>query len=145
MLTHDEKRLQSVLRLWGLVFSIVGIGFAFASDWIIGLINLVSIKLAPQSPLLPVTGEHFWLALTVSMMATISALCFYAQQDPRRKKEMVVCLLVSKLTSTVFFLLYYFIYLPSFGFLVGALTDGSIFIVTFLLYKRATRSSQLLM
>jgi tryptophan-rich sensory protein len=145
MLTQDEKRLQLLLKFWSFLFAVGCVMFAFAPHFVIENLNRIFLKIAPTLPSLPYSEERFWLALTVSLMATISALCYSAQSDLKRKKDLVVFVLISKATSSLFFFLFFFLDRHSLAYLFGMALDGSIFVITFIFYMRATRSSQLIL
>ena len=145
MLTREEKALRKLLQIFMVLFAAAGLSFALAPQRIIFHLNQTASLIAPSLPTLPDSDSRFWVALTVSMMATITALCYGAQNEIRRKKELVLYLLVAKATSTLFFTLYFFLELHSLAYLMGALTDGSIFVLLLIFYKRAARSSQLIL
>jgi len=144
MLTLEEERLKKLLNIFTFLFAAAGLSFIFASHLLISEINHFSQKFTPQLPLLAENAENFWLALTGSLMVTLTALCYAAQLDLRRRKDLVVYILISKAASTFFFLSFFLFTLRAFAYLVGAITDGSIFIILLFFYLRAGRSSQLL-
>lgn len=136
-LTKQEKQLVILLRIWAISFFITGLYFLFFQNELIRQINFFSTDILKLNlPLHPETPDKFWLALTISMMATITVLSYIAQKDIRKNIGYVVPLLVSKFVSTFFFILFYFIHIHSPAYIVGALTDGSIFIITLIFYLR---------
>lgn len=141
-LTREEKSLVLLLRIWVACFALGGLYFFFFQNTLINQINYISSNtLKLNLPLLPESTEKFWLALTVSMMATITALSYIAQRDIRRNIGYVIPLLISKFISTFFFILFFFTHIKSLTYIVGALTDGSIFVITLIFYLRAKRAS----
>ncbi len=144
MLTLEEERLKKLLNIFTFLFAAAGLGFIFAPHLLISEINHLGQMLAPQLPPLAENSENFWLALTGSLMVTLTALCYAAQLDLRRRKDLVVYILISKAASTFFFLSFFLFTLHAFAYLVGAITDGSIFIILLFFYLRAGRSSQIL-
>jgi len=143
MLTREEKRLKQLLQLFIFLFAAAGLSFGILPGLILGQLNRLALKVAPTLPTIPDTDNRFWVALTVSMMATITALCYGAQSDIRRKKDLVVYVLIAKAFSTLFFLIYFLLGAHSLPYLFGSLVDGPIFIVLWAFYRRAARSSQL--
>ncbi len=144
MLSLQEERLKKLLNIFSFLFAGAGLFFVLAPHLLISQINHLSQIITPQLPLLSENTENFWLSLTGSLMVTLTALSYAAQMDLRRRKDLVVYILISKITSTFFFLTFFIFTLRSLAYLVGAATDGSIFIILLLFYLRAGRSSQLL-
>ncbi len=145
MLTVEEKSLRLLLKIWTFVFAIAGLTFVIVPQKILEVLNLVSLRIAPTLPPLPIPEDRFWLVLTFSLMTTITALSYSAMQDLRRRRDLVVFLLISKATSSITFTLFFLLHQHSLGYLLGTLTDGSIFLITLVFYRRALRSSQLIL
>jgi hypothetical protein len=143
MLTREEKALKQLLQIFIFLFAVAGLAFGIVPRMIVSQLNLLAAKISPQLPTLSVTDNRFWVALTVSMMATITALCYGAQTDIRRKKELVAYVLVAKAFSTLFFMLYFLFDGYALAYLFGSLVDGPIFLILWTFYRRAARSSQL--
>src|SRR5215467_6803367 len=134
MLTREEKALRQLLQIFMFLFAAAGLVFSLVPGMIVDQLNWLAFKVSPSLPLLANSENRFWVALTVSMMATITALCYGAQSDLRRKKELVAYLLVAKAVSTLFFILYFALDGHSLAYLFGSLVDGPIFIVLFIFY-----------
>ncbi len=142
---------ERALRLWmgfsvwmyagGTVF------FLVLGAYIPAFINLVSSKLFPFLPLYPWPTTHaegaFWRVLGVSMMAMLTWICAAVYRDPRGRMHLVPILLLSKCCSTVVYLLM-FATSAQLAYLVGALTDGPIFIFTYALWFMARAGDRLL-
>jgi hypothetical protein len=122
-LTDEERRLRSLLRFWALLFGAGAVSFAADPDR-----STASLNLLP-GPSLPPSSEKYWNALAVSLMATITALSAMAASDVRRRRAFVWPLMLSKAVSSG-------MYLRRFSerratpYLVGAVVDGSILVVT---------------
>jgi len=135
--TKAERQLVILLRIWTISFIITAIYFLLFQNDLIKHLNYISTNMLKLNlDPLPESTEKFWLALTLSMMATISALSYLAQKDIRKNIGYVIPLLLSKFVSTFFFVLFFFLHLKAFAYIVGALTDGSIFIITLVFYLR---------
>jgi len=144
-LTREERRLVFLLRAWVVSFVVAGLYFLFFQNQLIKQVNFISSDVLKLSlPLLPESTEKFWLVLTISLMATITVLSYIAQKDIRKNIVYVVPLLVSKFVSTSFFILFFFVHIHSLAYIVGALTDGSIFVITFIFYLIAVKSQKTL-
>lgn len=137
-LTRQEKHLAILLRIWAACFTVGGLYFLFFQNTLIQQINYISSDVLKLNfSLLPESTEKFWLALTISMMATITVLSCIAQKDIRKNIGYVIPLLISKFVSTLFFVLFFFLHIKSLAYIVGALTDGPIFVITLIFYLRA--------
>ena len=79
----------------------------------------------------------FWQVLGVSLMAILALLCLYIARDVRRYGPVIAALLAAKLVSTV---CYGGLYASNGNgaYLVGALTDGFIFLLTAVLWYMAS-------
>jgi hypothetical protein len=141
-LTRHEKQLVLLLKIWIFCFAGGGLYFLLFQNVLIKQINFFSSDILKLNlPLHPESPDKFWLALTLSMMATITALSYIAQKDIRKNIGYVIPLLIAKFVSTFFFILFFFIHINSLAYIVGALTDGPIFIITLVFYIRAKKST----
>lgn len=126
------------LRYWmgisaGMYF-VAMLFFLFAQNQLLEGLNTVSRWLFKERlPLIPLSTEKFWLVLTTSMMLMLTALCGFVAYKPEAFLEMVIIVLISKLCSTSLYLIL-FGEKKYFAYLVGALTDGPLFLVTLIFY-----------
>ena len=130
------------LRYWMLISAFMyffsGLTFLFGQNFLAGRMNQISTLLfKDKRPLMPLSTEKFWLVLTSSMMLMLVILCAFAAVDPNAYLKMVIVVLASKLCSTT---LYFFFFARDkyFAYLVGALTDGPLFVVTLAFFLYAT-------
>lgn len=90
-----------------------------------------------QAPPWPPAGSGmevvFWQVLGVSLMAILAVVCLYIALNVRRYGPLIVALLAAKLVSTVCYSGFY-IAEGNPAYLIGALTDGIIFLVTAILW-----------
>ena len=140
--TREEKQLARLMRLWSVLFGLMGLFFVVSPQIFTEFLNRFSHLLSGGNYIpLPYPAERFWYSLTVSLMATITYLSFVASRDIRRNFHCVIAVLICKFTSTLFFLLSFATGFRSSGYLVSALlSDGPIFIVTLVFTIRAIRS-----
>ena len=143
-LTSQETQLKWLMQVWTGLFFIGGLVFLLAGNWVIATGNAFGSEILHWNfPPMPPATHGFWLTLTTSMMLTISVICYWIQKDIPNNIRMTFFILVSKLTSTVVFLLLFFLDTPYFNYLLGSLfSDGPIYIITLILYKRALSSTQ---
>lgn len=113
--------------------------FLFLGRQIAAFLNGFPARLG-QAPPWPPAGSGmevvFWQVLGVSLMAILAVLCLYIARDVRRYGPLVTALLAAKLVSTVCYTAF-FLAGGNGGFLIGALVDGVIFLVTITLWFMA--------
>jgi hypothetical protein len=100
-----------------------------------------------QLPPWPMAGEGmevlFWQVLGVSLMAILALLCLYIARDVRRYGPIIIALLAAKLVSTVCYTAL-FASSGNLAYLVGALTDGGIFLLSWGLWFLAAPADRFL-
>lgn len=136
--TQAQHALLALMRLWMVLFAGAGVTFALFPKQVIGLLNRASMLLHLPFPVLHLEPQRMWLVLTLSLMVTITYLCWRVQRDVTQAKILIPLLLVAKFTSSLFFLFFFIYHLRAFAYLAGLVVDGTIFIVTYMMYKRAT-------
>jgi len=115
-----------------------GLSFLFGQNLLLANLNRVSERLfKDRFPLLPLSTEKFWLVLTNSMMLMLVVICVFVAVNPERFYLMVVIILFSKAASTAQYLYHFFTDKKYFAYLVGALTDGPLFLITLFFFIRA--------
>ena len=143
MLTSEEKQLKTALNILALCFALAGLSFLFAQNFLLNNINQLTQHFFPHLATLSLSTEKFWLVLTSSMMLMITVLSLLAAMDVRKKKDYCYFVLLSKACSTFLFIVFFFEQGRIPAYLVGALTDGSIFVILFILCHRAYRGRSL--
>jgi hypothetical protein len=139
MTTRWINRLRVLLFLWGIIFSgALGI-FVFATDALFTQMNDLSMRYTPHLAPIAYSSERFWMVLTTSLMLTLVMLCFGAALDIKQRMNWVPLLLVSKFVSTISFLAYFLTGHTSLAYVIGALTDGFVFLLTVFVYTKANR------
>jgi len=141
-LTREERQLATLMRCWTWFFGFGAVAFLLFGDWILYSGNYFSVEIMKwKLPAMPLPVEKFWLALTVSLMVTITSICRYIAKDVRTNIFLTSFLLVSKLTSTLVMLSAFFWDRPYFNYLLGSVfCDGPIFVITLVFYRRAVMS-----
>ena len=132
---------ESALRTWMIISAVLyafgGASFLLGQNLLLENINRTSSLLfKDRFPLMPLSTEKFWLTLTGSMMLMLVVLCIYAAVDPVRYSAMVVVVLFSKAFSTSQYTYYFCKEKRFFGYIVGLLTDGPLFLVTLYFFVR---------
>ena len=132
---------MAALKTW-MVISIVlyaggGLSFLLGQNLLLENLNRTSqLLFKDRFPLIPLATEKFWLVLTNSMMLMLVVICVFVAHDPQQYYMMVVILLFSKAASTTQYIIF-FNQRRFFAYLVGALTDGPLFLITLYFFIRA--------
>jgi len=137
-LKRQDKQLVTLMRWWAFLFIGAGAVFAVFPDQVTKYINLVGRTVFSWSapPILPST-EKFWLILAVSLMTVLVISAIKAQANIVKNIFYVKIIILSKLASTIGYVTAFLMLEHSFGYLVGAIVDGTIMIITWIFYKRA--------
>jgi hypothetical protein len=137
-LTSGESALRTWMIISAVLYALGGVSFLLGQNLLLENINGVSSLLfKDRFPLMPLATEKFWLTLTGSMMLMLVILCAYAAVDPVQYRAMVVVVLGSKAFSSGQYLYYFCKEKRYFGYIVGLLTDGPLFLVTLYFFFRA--------
>jgi len=139
--TKQERNFLTLIRIWTVLFLLATTVFALAPDWLLLYVNAIgrSIFGWRETVLLP-GNERFWVVLSVSMLATLTYICFVTQHDFLRNMDYAKAIIVSKLVSTLGFIFCFAALEQRFIYLVGALVDGMIFLITWYSYNAAVKS-----
>ncbi len=132
----QRELLRRVLRIYQILFAGTVLVFLFFPAGLIRIMNWFS-GIICGLPELPPTVERFWLALTISLMVTLIAICHFAQRDIDQAKGYIQLILISKFTSSLFYLLFYYFSLNTLAYMIGFITDGTMLLLTLVLYLRA--------
>jgi uncharacterized protein (DUF362 family) len=138
--TREERQLKVLMVMSAITYLVVGFVFLIFPEIILKVFNLISKKVTPSLPEIPISIGKFWVCLSFSMMMTITVLCFIAQHNVRKNKGYIIPLLISKAASALsglFVFTFSARYLANLGI---ALVDGSIFWITLFFYIRANRA-----
>lgn len=136
-LTLQERRLVMILRWWVGLFTTATIGFAFFPNQIILGLNIsghVFFNWPYRS--LPLSSEHFWQIMSVSLLIVLTYLSYLAQKNIRENLFLVPLIIISKFATTAGFTLAFFLSGKYFAYLAGAVIDGFIFFVTWFCYHK---------
>ena len=139
-LTRAEQTFRLWMRISVWTYALGVVVFLLFGAHIPAIINAISDRILPL-PLYPLPAETseaaFWRVLSVSMMAMLTLVCRIIYKDVRNDGRLVSIVLLSKFCSTA---VYCALFLGHgyLAYLVGALTDGPLFLVTFALWFQAS-------
>ena len=78
-LSGREEAFRLLMRGYVLLFGVGSIAFLVYQNLLLDLLNRLAQALG--LPTLPLSTEQFWLALTVSLMVTLTVLAFLVQRN----------------------------------------------------------------
>jgi len=154
--TTSERYLTYVMRIYALLFAIVGFLFLLFPWFTLHIIDKLSenplvLWVLRDNPLftwlnweLPhakvdahgTSAEYFWVFLSFSMMMTIATCSYIASKDIRRNRSVIIPLILSKLSSSLPALAFY-IAKGIFAHFVVFISDFPLFLLTLYLYVKA--------
>lgn len=139
--TMQERGFMALMKIWAIAFAAAGIVFAAIPDHLLDYItNIGTGLLGWYAPPLSLGTDRFWTILAVAMMFTISYLCLAAGRNPVRKIGLVRPVLICKFFSAAGFIFTLVLLDRQFIYLVGAVVDGFIFLITWYFYSAALKS-----
>jgi len=136
-LSPPEKLLVALLRFWVLAFGITTLIFLFWQVPFLDTINNISATYTPALLPIALPQEKFYLVLTLSLMTTLVVMCLWGQANIRKNHWVLPPILVSKFTSTFFFFIFFIFFQKSLAYMVGIMSDGFVFLVTYFIYNKA--------
>jgi uncharacterized protein (DUF362 family) len=139
-MTKREKHLKIFIGISAFTYCFFGFLFAIIPAPILKILNVVSQKLFPSLEPIPISQEKFWVALSFSMMMTITVACFIAFQNVRKNKGYIVPVIISKAASALSALWFFIFSAQYFGYLVIFLLDGSLCLLTLFFFLRASKA-----
>lgn len=140
-LTKQERGFLTLLRIWMVLFFLTTILFIIAPDWTLNYLTDIGRGIFGWSePPIALGAERFWFVLAIALLATLTYICFEAQRDFLRNIDYARPIIIAKFISTLGFLICLMFFGHRFFYLVGALIDGLIFIITWYYYNAAAKS-----
>lgn len=138
--TSQERSFILLMRIWAVAFAFAGTIFAAIPEVMLNYINNIGhVFFGWLSP--PVEGGgYFWLILAVALLFSLSYGCIMAQIRPLRNQAFAQIVIVAKFVSSIGFVSALVLGYHQFYYLVGAIVDGLIFLITLRIYTRALSS-----
>ncbi|MFH1829166.1 MAG: hypothetical protein ABH871_00115 [Pseudomonadota bacterium] len=138
--TKQERTFITLMRVWMVAFFGTGILFATIPNILLNYINDIGkVFVGWHSPPIA-SGGYFWLVLAVALLAILTYSCALAQASPLRNFGYARLIIISKFISAIGFAALLYINGKQFYYLVGAVIDGLIFIITLGVYIKASKS-----
>lgn len=134
-LRQYEQRLRALLRLWAVLFALMGITLLLLPKHLVAFLNAAGTTIGWPGPTLTPPTDYFFSILAASLLTVLTVLCRGAREDLRRRLPAVRAILLSKLVTTGGYTIALFAHTFAFAYLVGAATDGLIALWTFAYYR----------
>lgn len=135
-LTPAERLFRKWMLISAWMYGLAGLQFLLLGGHTGRVFNEIS-KFLSRLPLYPLPPNQleggFWRVLAVSMMAMITWICIMTYRGIRGSHSLVPVLLLSKVCSTGMYLAFYQVH-HELAYLMGALTDGPLFLITLALW-----------
>lgn len=123
-----------------MLFTVAYLCFIIFPDRILTILNEAGKLAGWKGEPLQMSTERFWLVLAASLMVVLIISAIKALQNITKNIFYVKIIIISKLVSTTGFIYCLAFLEPAFAYLVGALADGMVFLITLLAYRRAVGS-----
>jgi len=139
--TKQERSFILLMRILGIAFLIGAIVFATSPDYILNYFtDIGSVFFGWKSPRGALGAEKFWLVPAVALQIAMAYSAFMAQKDPALHIEHAVYIIMTKFICAAGFIALLFTESMQFFYLLAAITEGLIFILTLLMYRSAIKS-----
>lgn len=139
--TKQERNFVAFMRFIGLVYLFFAFAFLFFSEWIFTYVSQVGLAFFRwKHTASSVSDFQFWYVLGLSSFFVLSYCALKAANNSLRHIHYASVLLVAKFTSALGFLYLFYTSTPLFIYLVSAIIDGILFLVTLHYYTQAKRS-----
>lgn len=139
--TRQERTFLAYMRVLALLFSGAAVLFAALPDYLPTYITRIGEGLFGwHDPSLPPEAGRFWNVLAVALLASLAYLSAIVQRDLVRNIGYARPIILAKFVSAAGFLLCFWTSDGPFLYLVGAIVDGILCVLTWQLYTRAVQS-----
>lgn len=123
-----------LFSVYAVVFFLCGVAFVAVPHEVIATINWLGGFQSAFGPL-PEEGHRLWLTLAFSMMMMISYASWLVSKN-KYVRPLLGILLLSKFVSAGTYLVFLFVQEMAFGYFLGFLVDGAIFLSIFIVWRK---------
>lgn len=139
--TKQERQLIVALRIWAVVFLLIGIGFTFYPNGLLEYFTRLGQGFFGwNEPPFEQLNENFWLFISISAAFTLSYLAFTSQANRLRSVEITKSIIIFTFICTAGFAFQLFFRVHRFIYLIGASLNFLVFFTTSYYYSLAARS-----
>lgn len=139
--TKQERAFIALMRIWAIAFLGTGVIFALSPEYIPNYLTRIGNGIFGwSSPFLNFGDEHFWLVLAVALLFTLSYVCVISQHNLVHNIGYARPVIMAKLVSSIGFGVCFFASGEQFVYLVAAIVDGFICLITWRFYISALKS-----
>lgn len=138
--TKQERAFVALMRFWMIAFLGVGIIFAISPNYIPDYVTRFGVALLDWHDMPPVGENGFFVVLSVAFLFALAYLCAIVQHAPVRNIGYTRPVIFSKFVTSLGFFICFLFYGKHFLYLVSAMVDFTIFILTWWFYAKAVGS-----
>lgn len=139
--TKQERHFQTFMRMLIVIFLGAGVVLVVKPIWTVAYIERIGHSIFGwTNPPLQLVADPFWLTFVAAFMVMLVYCAYKAQTNHLRTIGYARVILIAKFVTTLGFTLSFILIQGSFVYLVSAITDGLIFLITFALFSSAAKS-----
>ena len=139
--TRQERYMLFWLRLLLTAFILAALLFVFIPSLLFEYLNNIGwVFFNFSSATVRYPTVEFWWVMSVGYKGVLAYVCFQAQRHWFQNHHFVPIIILGKVISAVGLTLLVFSAQPQFYYLVGAVTDGLIVLITWYFYGKALNS-----
>jgi len=139
--TKQERHFQAFMRILIVAFLGAGILLVAKPIWTLSYIDRIGHSIFGWTgPRFEMAADPFWLSFVAAFMLMLVYCAYKAQANHLRTIGYARVILLGKFVTALGFTLSFILVQESFVYLVSAIIDGLIFIITFALFASAAKS-----
>lgn len=139
--TRQERSFITLMRVWIALFLLAAILFGISPDYIPNYVTNIGTAIFDWEAHPPQQGcNHFWVVMSIAMLVSLSYLCAIAQHNIVRHIGYARPVILAKFATCAGFLICFFTLEKQFLYLVSAIVDGLICLITWRFYRTALKS-----
>ena len=139
--TRQERHFQTFMRILIVLFLGAGVLLVVKPVWTIEYIERIGHSIFGwENHTLKIAAEPFWLTIVASFMLILTYCAYKAQTNHLRTIGYARVIMLAKCVTAIGFMLSFILVEESFVYLVSAVIDGLIFLITLALFSSAAKS-----
>ena len=138
--TKQERSFITLMRVWMVLFLGLAIVFCIIPEILLNYINDIGKVFLGWQPPPHRGGGYFWLAPAVALHVLLAYSCALAQHSPVRNGSYAKLVIMATFISAAGYVALLFLDSMQFYYLVAAVIDALVFIITWRVYSKASLS-----
>lgn len=138
--TKQERTFITLMRVWMVLFLGLAVLFSVIPEILLNYINDIGKVFLDWQPPPQPGGGYFWLAPAVALHVILAYSCALAQRSPVRNGSYAKLVIMATFISAVGYTALLFLDSMQFYYLVAAVIDALVFILTWRVYSKASLS-----